>query len=159
MPDTHTNKLKTSLLVGLFVFLYPWLITIYCLLFWFITAKRTSNTVSILQSASQKTERQKKHLPFLQKFTKAHLNITVLSKSCLKKSIKRKNHLKYTLQKRQNSKAYLKYTFKVLEGILHIQRSFQKHSEILNIYPLYLHKRVFLAHFQTFEYIKQFNHF
>ena len=138
MPGKHTNKLKISLLLRLFVFLVPCFITIYCFMLWFPTGKTTGKPVFIPQSTFQKPRRPKKHLLFLQKSIKALSKIAELLKSYLQKPVIRKKHLRYTLQNSQLSKKRLIHTHKALESTLHNLKSIRKPLKVLDIYPLYL---------------------
>ena len=153
MPDKHTNKLKISLLSGLFVFLDPSFIAICCYLIRFTTVKKYSKTVFQIKSTIQKSKRQKNHLHFSQKIKKVQPDFPVLSKSSLKKTTGNPKQLKYTLQNRANLKKQGQHILKALKNRCNIQNSRTKQAKACEIYPCHLQNRISTALFPAFSYV------
>ena len=153
MPDKHTNKLKISLLSGLFVFLDPSFIAICCYLFRYTTVKKYSKAVFQTKSTIQKSKRQKNHHHFLQKIKKVQPDFPVLSKSSLKRATGNPKQLKYTLQNQANLKKQGQHRPKALKTRCNIQNSRTKQVKAGEIFPCHLQNRISTAFFPAFSYV------
>lgn len=139
MPNSYTNKLKTSLSLRSFVFLHLCIISIYDFLFCFITAR----VANIIKSNQQETITSKKYLHFLYNPKKVLHRIVILIKYSLQNQVTTKKQSKYTLQNNAYSKKLLTYTLKVLKSRPNNLESSKKYEKAVYIYSTSLFFHVF----------------
>ncbi len=125
MPVLHTNLLKMSLLLGLFVFNHA------C-----FSANSTKNTWVILWYSLRNTL-SFQYLPLFYTYcSNTQLKNAYTPLRCLKLYPIQQNFSKSTLQNQLYSKKHLKNTRKVFKSNLYILKSNQKRSKALRKYSI-----------------------